>query len=272
MGSEDNPYRPGASPPRRPPKDHDPSVEHEPQFAFHHFEADDSEQTAGHEGDPIGPPTSEEDRVDQSVWDEPALSPTLAGARPADAPTYASWLTHGEQSTSLAKSWWICFGVALAAGPMAIVGTLIHQLAMGRQAGAIAICVVGPAVEEMMKIALVLWIVEKRPFYFKSTGQIVFCAAASGVWFAVIENLLYLNVYIPDPTPGIIIWRWTACVLLHVGCAMISSIGISRLWHTTITTRTRPQLSLAARLIATAMVIHGIYNAAALVTGVLGKF
>ena len=229
-------------------------------------------QTVGLEGDPIGPPQTDEERVEHTVWDEPGLSATLAGSTPDHAITYPAWLAAGERAITPQRSQWICLWVILCAGPFSILGTFAHQFFAGQHWGAIALCVVGPMVEEMMKIAAILWIVEKRPFYFKSTRQIVLCAAASGLWFAVIENVLYLNVYIPDPSPSIIAWRWTACVLLHVGCTVISSIGLSRIWKMTMATRTRPQLALGANFIIAAVVVHGIYNAGALVAGMLSQF
>jgi len=57
--------------------DHDPSIEHEPQWARRHHEVDPAEGAAerilAHEARTRGP----DDAVDQTVWDEPALSPEL---------------------------------------------------------------------------------------------------------------------------------------------------------------------------------------------------
>jgi iron-sulfur cluster assembly accessory protein len=86
---------------------------------------------------------------------------------------------------------------------------------------------------------------------------------ASGLWFAVIENGLYLNVYIQDPSLEIIIWRWTVCVLLHVGCTLVSGVGLSRVWEHTMSTRTRPKMSLAANWLIGAVVCHALYNSSA---------
>ena len=119
----------------------------------------------------------------------------------------------------------------------------------------------GPVAEEVMKAAVPLYIVEKRPYLFRSRLQMVLCAVGSGLAFAVIENLMYLRVYVSEPSALLIQWRWTVCVVLHVGCTVIYSMGLMRVWGDTWTRRARPRIELAAPYAFTAMVVHGGYNA-----------
>ncbi len=101
----------------------------------------------------------------------------------------------------------------------------------------------------------------------KSTRRLlamVVAVAASGLVFAVIENLLYLNVYIEDPTPEIRAWRWIACTILHVLCCLITSIGLVRIWRHTNKHATQPGFALGAPLLIAAVVVHGLYNLSAL--------
>jgi hypothetical protein len=269
-----DPYRatPGKPPKKSKPKHH-PSIEHEPHLASQEFEKDETELTAGMGLDPLGGPRSLDDEVEHSVWDEPARSVALSGETPASAVTYAEWLDKGEREVTRSKSALICLAVVLFAGPWAILGTFVSQLGGGTGAGGvIAICLVGPLIEEIMKAAGILWIVEKRPFYFRSRKQILLCAIASGLWFAVIENLIYLNVYIDSPSVWIILWRWTVCVLLHVGCTFISGVGLSRVWQKTMTLRTRPQMSLASKFIIAAVICHAVYNTAAVLFSAASNF
>jgi RsiW-degrading membrane proteinase PrsW (M82 family) len=76
----------------------------------------------------------------------------------------------------------------------------------------------------------------------------------------VVENLLYLFVYIKDPTPTLVVWRWSVCVALHVGCTMIAARGIVAVWHDTITKGAQPSIAHATRWLIVAMVVHGAYN------------
>ncbi len=204
---------------------------------------------------------SEAERVEQSVWDEPGISPSLAGETPHDE-TYGAWLARSSANTSFARSWTITLLIAAAAGPWAVFGTFLR--AYETSFPIIGLVLLGPLVEEMMKAALPLYIVEKRPYLFRSPIQIAICMAASGLAFAAIENLLYLYVYVPNPPPGLVIWRWTVCVGLHSGCSTIAGIGMARMWLRTRNTLTKPSLPLAAPWLTTAVVVHGLYNAFAI--------
>jgi len=112
-----------------------------------------------------------------------------------------------------------------------------------------------------MKIALPLWLVEKRPWMYRNGGQILICALASGLMFAVVENVVYLNVYIPDPSAGLIQWRWTICVLLHSGCSTVAGIGAWRIWSRFQHHQRAPHLADGASWFVAAIVLHGLYNA-----------
>jgi RsiW-degrading membrane proteinase PrsW (M82 family) len=130
----------------------------------------------------------------------------------------------------------------------------------GSFSGLLMLTVIGPVTEEIMKIAAALWVVERRPYLFKSIPQILLCAVAGGLAFAFIENLMYLNVYIPHHTPKLELWRWTVCVGLHSGCSFVAGVGLARIWDNAVRELRRPQLGLGMPWFFTAMVGHGLYN------------
>jgi len=211
--------------------------------------------------------------VGQGAWDEPALSCDLAGERPAAIRTYAQWLANGVIRTSFAKSWGVTLGLALVSGLWAVIGAMISQLQGYTLGGLLVIVVIGPLSEEMMKASAVLMTIEKWPYLFRSPLQIIFCCIAAAAGFAVIENMLYLHLYILQPTAVIIMWRWTVCVMLHVGCSLIVSMGLVKIWRETMTGGKAPKVSLATPYFITAAVVHGCYNfAAVLANPVLSKF
>ena len=111
-----------------------------------------------------------------------------------------------------------------------------------------------------MKIAAALYVVELKPYLFRSPVQILICVLAGGLVFSVLENLLYQYVYISDPTPELLRWRWTVCVALHVGCSCIAGLGLRRIWLTTWRCKTQPQIALAYPYIVIAVIVHGSYN------------
>ena len=172
---------------------------------------------------------------------------------------YAEWLVKRREGAGVARPWAVTLGLALLAGPWAVVGAFYGS---GETAFSIlAIVVFGPVVEEMMKVAVATYVVEKRPYLFTSRAQIMFAGLAAGVAFASIENLLYLGVYIPHPTVGMVRWRWSVCVAMHVGCSLVASLGLARVWRDAWKRLARPRLTLAYPYLVAAVVIHGTYNA-----------
>jgi RsiW-degrading membrane proteinase PrsW (M82 family) len=103
-----------------------------------------------------------------------------------------------------------------------------------------------------------------------STGKLTAIGAAAGFSFAAIENWIYLNIYFPDHGPDLVQWRWTAGVALHVGCSIIAAWGVAKMWRAVVTTRRPADLSIAFGCIVTAILIHGAYNAFAVIIEVAG--
>ncbi len=211
---------------------------------------------------PFEPSPDEAERVDQSVWDEPGLSRPLAGD-PGESPlTFSAWFRRKRTGTTPLHSWMAVLGVALAAGPWAVLGTFWG--AGQSLVSVLALTLLGPMVEEVMKISAATYVVERRPYLFRSRTQVLVCGLAAGLAFAAIENILYLGVYIDRPSASLVAWRWTVCVALHAGCTMIASLGLARIWKRTEKTGERPDLSIGFPYLVAAVVVHGSYNGLAL--------
>jgi RsiW-degrading membrane proteinase PrsW (M82 family) len=177
-------------------------------------------------------------------------------------------LAQRQAETSVTKSWLMTLLVALVAGPWGVLGALTGS---GTRGFALAmIVVIGPVTEEIMKVAAALWVVEKRPYLFKSIWQILLCAVAGGAAFAFIENLMYLYVYLPEHSATLAAWRWTVCVGLHMNCSFVAGVGLARTWDNAIRGRHRPQLWLGLPWLFMAIVAHGVYNGATIVAEVMG--
>ena len=180
-------------------------------------------------------------------------------------PSYRRWLFENLETADPERGWRLAFLLMLAGGPWAILGAFYAG-----GAGLLAIVVWGPVSEEIMKVAILATIIEFRPFRFTSRAQIHLAAMGGGLGFAIIENLVYLNIYIPDPDDTIILWRWTVCVALHVGCSLVASLGIARMWSRSLTEVERPRMAIAFRSVLIAIVIHGTYNGLALALSLAG--
>lgn len=248
---------------------HDPSIEHEPHFSAGSHAIDPSEQKAERILAEAARREKLDDAVDRTVWDEPALAAGLAGPDDGSRLTYARWLDWRRATTSAGRTWAVTLAVALVAGPWAILGAMISGAASGGW-GLVALCVVGPITEEMMKVAAALWVVERRPYLFGSTAQIILCGLTGGLVFAAIENLVYLHIYVPGASPQLAAYRWTACVALHGATSTIAALGLAAMWRRTIDHGVRPELTRAAPWIATAMGVHGLYNGLVTVAEMVG--
>lgn len=215
-----------------------------------------------------------DEQIEHSVWDEPALSTDMKNSSNISHLTYAGWLSMKISTMSTSRSWLITLAVALSAGPWAVIGALFigYSDVSFYSAGFIAVVLIAPMTEEFMKIAIPLYIAEKRPFYFKSRLQVLLCIIAGGVVFAVIENLIYIYIYIPNPSAQIILWRWTICTLMHASATFIAGLGIMRMWADSNKGMSRPQLSLAYPYIITAIILHSLYNIFAIVLSYSGYF
>jgi hypothetical protein len=246
----------------------DQSIEHEPHLQNRAYEPDPSEGRAVGRLHSEQARTTIDDAVEHTVWDEPTLSPELAGSYDESQMTYARWLTERHAGTSATKSWLVTLLVAIVAGPWGVIGALTGS---GTRGFALAmIVVIGPVTEEIMKVAAALWVVEKRPYLFKSVWQILLCAVAGGAAFAFIENLMYLYVYLPDHSGKLAAWRWTVCVGLHMNCSFVAGVGLARIWDNAIRNGHGPQLWLGLPWLFMAMVAHGVYNAATIVAEATG--
>ena len=58
--------------------------------------------------------------------------------------------------------------------------------------------------------------------------------------------------------------RWTVCVGLHMGCALVAGLGLMRIWRDVWARRARSRLPLAMPYLFAAVAVHGVYNALAI--------
>lgn len=259
----------------KPNRDH--GVHHEPHFSLDPHQADQTEAGADELLQREWDRASLADHVEHNVWEEPAVSRVLSGDPDESQLTYQGWLWSALQDTSRLHTWGVTLLVILAAGPAGIVGALITgTTGAGAASGVagfgqvLAAVVMGPITEEITKIALALWIVEKRPYWFSSIGQILLCAAAGGLAFAAIENLVYFHIYVPEHTAEFERFRWTACVGLHVGCSLTAGLGLARIWDNAIRNLHRPRIAMGVPWFVTAMVGHGLYNLGVIIASAAG--
>ena len=230
-----------------------PSVFDEPQFS------NDTSSSRPNES-PISSLSSKEE---ESVWDEPGLSPELlADSFPKERVFQRRMLKDQEASPSFA--WILTLVLAICSGLWAILGALFLEFQKFGVGGLPMLILIAPLAEEMMKISAPLMLLEKRPALFRSPIQILFCGGVAGVIFALIENQIYFKIYLSSPSASLIHWRQTVCVAMHTGCALIASLGLIQVWKQSMKDSRPAQGSLGTPYYLVATLIHGGYNLIAL--------
>lgn len=245
--------------------DDDPSVFREPHMLGQPLDLSkgDALDEEPARGGPIEP-----DDTENSVRDEPSLrwrSDALGGID-----GFAQIVAARRAATSAALRALVLVGLVLASGPLAVLCAIWSQLGAGGGAGYFAVAFTVPVVEEMAKVAAVLWLVERKPWLLAGSGAIIACGAASGLLFGAIENLLYIHVYFPDAGPELARWRWTVTMPMHAVCSTIAAAGVAAMWRSVMRTGTRARIADAFPWIVAAMLIHGANNALAIVLSAFG--
>lgn len=207
----------------------------------------------------VGPIDGHEDEISalrDSVQNEPAFTGTL------EQTELSQWIAAKRAQCTIAGSLGLTLLAGLAAGPFAVMGAFMT----GRQTifGILYAVLFAPVIEEFLKQSGMIYLLEKRPYRLFAAWQFVLAAVIAGGVFATLENLLYLHVYVDtaslaDPA-AFTRFRWIVCTLLHVGCAMVASLGLIRVWKKQLRDGRAADLAYGFGPFATAMVIHGLYN------------
>jgi RsiW-degrading membrane proteinase PrsW (M82 family) len=189
-----------------------------------------------------------------ALGDEPALG-HLADT---GLPTFGSIYRDRRAATPNSRMWLAAVVAALLSGPFAIIGALLGP--GGVVSALILVVVIGPLVEEVMKVAGALYLAEVRPWLVPSAATLIFVAVCSGLVFAAVENGFYLWLIIDDPSPEIIRWRWTFGPIIHGAGSLLAGIGVARMWERLDSSGNRSDPAVALPWILTGAAIHGAYN------------
>lgn len=125
---------------------------------------------------------------------------------------------------------------------------------------ALAAILLAPPIEEILKIAIPIIILEHRTHWLGRGQDLLWFAMGSALVFAVAENLMYSFVYLEDPSAGLLWWRWGVCTAMHVGASALSGVGLMRAYKRGIKTNVRPRFIWEWPWLAGAIAIHLVYN------------
>jgi hypothetical protein len=235
------------------------SVDHEPALNGDLGTSDPAEQRAA----PVGGPASELEMLRDSVAAEPAL------AHRSDPHQWTRWIERKRGECTTLGNLGVTLLAALLGGPFAVLGAILS----GQQgAGPILYMVIfAPVIEELLKQSGMTYVLEKKPYRVFASWQFLFAGMVSGLAFGAIENLVYVGRFAailrPADLAEMAAFRWAVCTPLHVVCALIASLGLVRVWKKQLADGRPAELAAAFPFFTAAMVLHGLYNAWAVLFG-----
>ena len=157
----------------------------------------------------------------------------------------------------------ILAGLALLSGLFAIVAAVLRQLTIGMP-DILAAVMVAPPVEEILKVAIPIMVLEHRAHWLSRGKDLVWFAIGSALVFSVVENLLYMFVYLENPSAELLFWRWTACTAMHVAATGLSGVGLMRAYERGLRINQKPRFAWEWRWLVGAIAVHMAYNAYAI--------
>lgn len=204
-------------------------------------------------------PHSEED-VDHSVWDEPSLTPAVTAAIPESALTYANWLNERRENWSEFNAWTITLGTTLLSFPAAAFAAVLCFLT-GNAFIASNVFVAffgGPILQEICKIAIPLWIVEKRPYFFTTWFQFFAFGIATAIAFSVVSNFM-VSLIVEENTLPIFLMQWVGILGLNLFTAAISTYGLEKIWRNCINSGNPPKIDDGYRYFLVSIGVHVLF-------------
>lgn len=127
------------------------------------------------------------------------------------------------------------------------------------QAGFLVPFVAAPIIEEALKPSGVYLILGKWPHLLRSRLYTAYLAALGGVSFAIIENIVYLTIYFPEHTAGLVLYRFTVAIFVHSLSSFILGFGINQRLLASVRGDI-PLLTGNWKFFIAAIVLHAVYN------------
>lgn len=154
----------------------------------------------------------------------------------------------------------LAVSLAVAGGALGIIGAFVQEIRAG---GFLLLPFIGaPVIEEALKPAGVYILLARWPHLLRGRLYTATLCALAGLAFGVVESLIYVNVYVGDPSGAFVLYRFTVTLAVHAVASFIVGLGIDtglREWaagRSPLPKRTRNFYIAGAAL-------HAIYNTVA---------
>ncbi len=158
--------------------------------------------------------------------------------------------------------------LALIGGLLGIIGALFQET-QTTLTYVLLPFIGAPIIEEALKpsgiyLSLLWW-----PRALRSQLFTALLCSLSGLVFGIIESLVYVTVYVDDPSDEFIVYRFSVTLALHATASYLVGLGINL--HVLDWAAGRTKLPRASRnFFIAAVALHGAYNTIAVILSVTG--
>ncbi|MEX1254210.1 MAG: PrsW family glutamic-type intramembrane protease [Dehalococcoidia bacterium] len=119
----------------------------------------------------------------------------------------------------------LAIGFALMGGALGILGAFVAE---ARTSVPLLLAFVGaPIVEETTKPIGVYLFFLRWPGFLRNQLYIAILVGLSGLCFGVIESVVYVTIYVADPSRAFVVYRFTVTVLLHAVASFTAGLGVN---------------------------------------------
>ncbi len=162
--------------------------------------------------------------------------------------------------------------IAIIGSVGGVVAAMVNNTTMmfNPMFGILLFVVAAPAVEEICKPLAIVFILDKRPHWFRGPTEIVIMAACSALVFATLENLLYIFVNNPGGPASFVIYRLTVCTALHMTASTVFGFGLAKMWKHIRNKGGHFNIDVCFKYYVAAAIIHGAYNGIAVLLTLSG--
>ena len=160
---------------------------------------------------------------------------------------------------------WRLLAVLIAAGGgfLGVPGAIIQEWSQG---SLLVAFVAAPMIEEVMKPCGVYLLLARWPEALTGRLYNALLAAVGGLSFALIENIIYLQFYFPEHTQTLVVFRYSACLTMHMVCSFILGFGINQKLLASVRGEI-PLLQGNKKFFFIPMIIHSLFNIMAVLVG-----
>ncbi len=160
---------------------------------------------------------------------------------------------------------WRLLAVLIAAGGgfLGVLGAIIQEWSQG---SLLVAFVAAPMIEEVMKPCGVYLLLAWWPEALTGRLYTALLAAVGGLSFALIENIIYLQFYFPEHTQTLVVFRYSACLTMHMICSFILGFGINQKLLASVRGEI-PLLQGNKKFFFIPMIIHSLFNIMAVLVG-----